>query len=310
MSGKLHILIADNKYEMRKGCAEAMDTARFMLHFAETPTEARRVLDQGGIDVAVIDIRLIDDDDEGDTSGLDLTYDERYAALPKIIFTVIDEKEVSSSELFRPYGGALPPNARLMRKHRVAEELSDAATDISQRSRRVDIPSTAEAVAEAVQDVAGRYPALREAREATEKAIDSYYARVQRKAEIAFWVAIAIALAGFVLTAVAVVLIVRHNYVAASAAGVAGAIQASVGSWLAWSNETGRTFHDTYLLSTLSQYRFEASVRACDLLPEQQRLATLEAVIRRANEHWFPTEYDIQRRRHGHVWIRRGRAHG
>jgi hypothetical protein len=52
--------------------------------FAFDPAEAKRILEQGNIDLAIIDIRLMDDNDEKDISGL-VVAKETAPSIPKII---------------------------------------------------------------------------------------------------------------------------------------------------------------------------------------------------------------------------------
>ncbi|MGA9349745.1 MAG: TIR domain-containing protein [Anaerolineae bacterium] len=80
------ILFADNDLHFLKTRAEFLEQEGYLVVPATNVTEARRKLEIGGIDLAIIDIRLEDDDDEKDTSGLVLARDVA-RSVPKIILT-------------------------------------------------------------------------------------------------------------------------------------------------------------------------------------------------------------------------------
>lgn len=81
-----NILFADNDPDFLKTRAEFLEQEGYRVIPAVDPTEARRKLESGGIDLAIIDIRLSDDDDEKDASGLILAK-ESDRTVPKIILT-------------------------------------------------------------------------------------------------------------------------------------------------------------------------------------------------------------------------------
>ncbi len=83
---KATILFADNDPDFLATRREFLERAGYTVIPASNPTEARQKLEIGGIDLAILDIRLENDDDERDTSGLMLA--KRVArAIPKIILT-------------------------------------------------------------------------------------------------------------------------------------------------------------------------------------------------------------------------------
>jgi CheY-like chemotaxis protein len=81
------ILFADNNSEFLKTRSEFLEKAGYSVIPALNPAEAREALGRGGIDLAIIDIRLVNDDDEKDNSGLALAKDAAFKPIPKIILT-------------------------------------------------------------------------------------------------------------------------------------------------------------------------------------------------------------------------------
>jgi DNA-binding NtrC family response regulator len=80
------ILFADNDPDFLKTRTDFLEQEGYQVVPATDPTEARRLLERGGVDLAILDIRLRDDDDDKDTSGLTLAK-EVARTIPKVILT-------------------------------------------------------------------------------------------------------------------------------------------------------------------------------------------------------------------------------
>ena len=84
---RLRILFADNNPLFLKIRSELLEKAGFRnIRVSLSVEEARNLRDEL-VDIAVFDIRLEDDLDSNDTSGLDLAKDPAYRSVPKIILT-------------------------------------------------------------------------------------------------------------------------------------------------------------------------------------------------------------------------------
>lgn len=66
------ILIADNDTDFLETRAEFLRKEQYRVLTASSPTEARRKFAQEHVDVVIVDIRLVNDDDEKDNSGVEL----------------------------------------------------------------------------------------------------------------------------------------------------------------------------------------------------------------------------------------------
>lgn len=64
------ILFADNLQDFLDERREFLEQAGYTVVTADNPVDAARILEHGGIDLAILDIRLVDDDDMEDKSGL------------------------------------------------------------------------------------------------------------------------------------------------------------------------------------------------------------------------------------------------
>ena len=87
------ILFADDNSEFRETHTELLVGEGYKIIPAATPEEARGILDQGQVDLAILDLRLVDDRDDRDISGLIIAR-ETARSIPKIILTMHDTYEV------------------------------------------------------------------------------------------------------------------------------------------------------------------------------------------------------------------------
>jgi len=111
---KATILFADNHPDFSKARVEMLEAEEYHVIVATNPTEARRLLQKNNIDLAILDIRLLDDDDEKDTSGLTIAK-EVAPSVPKIILT--DYPSVDAvREALKPQLHGLPPAVDFLEK--------------------------------------------------------------------------------------------------------------------------------------------------------------------------------------------------
>jgi len=80
------ILFADNNLRFANVRREFLEEKGYKIITVTSPAEAKKMIDHQQLDLAIIDIRLIDDDDENDHSGIILAK-ESNPNVPKIILT-------------------------------------------------------------------------------------------------------------------------------------------------------------------------------------------------------------------------------
>ncbi len=80
------ILFADNDPDFLETRAEFLEKEGFQVLQAISPADAERLLEEMDIHLAILDIRLVDDDDEKDISGI-LLAQESLRNIPKIFLT-------------------------------------------------------------------------------------------------------------------------------------------------------------------------------------------------------------------------------
>lgn len=109
------ILFADNIKRFLRVRSEFLKSSGFEVLPAHTIEEAERILKNEWIHLAILDIRLVDDDNDSDISGLILAKDEAYAHVPKIILTGFPTY-TAVREALGPVLNGLPPAVAFLAK--------------------------------------------------------------------------------------------------------------------------------------------------------------------------------------------------
>lgn len=103
-----YIMFADNDLDFLATRSEFLERAEYFVFQAKTLAEAEWLLQNANIHLAVLDIRMENDDDELDKSGIELAKNKQYRVIPKIILTnfayydSIREVLIAESSGFRP----------------------------------------------------------------------------------------------------------------------------------------------------------------------------------------------------------------
>ena len=110
------ILIADNNPDFVEARTEFLEMKGYRVLKAYSPDEAREILDRELVHLAILDIRLTDDTDEADTSGLRLAQELAYRSLPKIMLTGFPSVDAIKAVLKHPPDEP-PPAVDFVSKH-------------------------------------------------------------------------------------------------------------------------------------------------------------------------------------------------
>jgi len=102
------ILLADNDPDFLATRGEFLKQEGYELVTAQSTAAARRELGEGQINLAIIDIRLVNDDDEKDVSGLTLAQVPAYRSIRKIILTGFPSTDAAREALRLDLGGSPP----------------------------------------------------------------------------------------------------------------------------------------------------------------------------------------------------------
>lgn len=118
------ILFADNDPSFLKVRKEFLEQEGYEVLTATTSAEARRILNEKHVDLALLDIRLENDNDEKDLSGLMLAQEVARSA-PKILLTGFPSYEYVR-EALRPALDGLPAAVGFIAKQEGWEAMSQA----------------------------------------------------------------------------------------------------------------------------------------------------------------------------------------
>ncbi len=91
-NAQMRILVADNDDGMRQALVEFLQEEGYAALESSRPDEARRLLREGNVDVAVLDVRLLDDNDPFDLSGLEVACNSA-PEIPKVLMTRFDDPD-------------------------------------------------------------------------------------------------------------------------------------------------------------------------------------------------------------------------
>lgn len=93
------ILLVDNNEDYRRTLRRLLETEGFRVQEAASITEANEKIESLRIDLALVDLRLTDDQDEYDFSGIDLAEKAREKGIPCIIVTAYPSIESTRQAL-------------------------------------------------------------------------------------------------------------------------------------------------------------------------------------------------------------------
>ena len=122
---KKKILIVDNDLDFLDSRAEALDKAGYQVYKSTSLDQAESFLANNWVHVAVIDVRMRDDSDDRDTSGLSLAKKELYRSIPKIILTRYPSY-IAVREALGPAVEGLPPAVAYVSKKDGAKAMIEA----------------------------------------------------------------------------------------------------------------------------------------------------------------------------------------
>ena len=128
---KPKILIADNNKHFLGSLKDLLRTCHYDVIAVKTAQDAAFALDNDECDVAILDIRLRDDNDEHDTSGLEVAR-MRGCSIPKIILTQFGTVDLVA-ESMRPRAGYCRGVVNFINKEENEKLLEAIETALSQR---------------------------------------------------------------------------------------------------------------------------------------------------------------------------------
>lgn len=257
------ILVAENNDEFAASIVEYLEEKGFEVIKASNEHEARtQLMKSDALDLAILDIRLKDDNDDQDTSGLNLA--KAYAHnLPKIMLTGFPSVEMTR-EALAPQLKGLPPAVDFIAKregpHALLQAVRNAlaiGSQLSASTRKITVR------------------------------IDSDYQAARAQATLNYWVSLISSIAGIIFLFVSISWALLGKYDVAIPGIIAGVIAETIGLLSFSRVDRANTRMDIYHHELLETQQFENLFTACrDLNAENSELYRGK-VIEYAARRWF-----------------------
>ena len=134
----LRVLIADNHQAFLQTRAEFLQKAGYDVITAETPEDTISLLDSYHFHIVILDIRMRNNDDEKDISGITLAKDPRYKHIPKIILTNFPAYQHVREVLGPDIVSNLPPAVDFIAKNEGAEAMIQAVQKAEKKHIKIN----------------------------------------------------------------------------------------------------------------------------------------------------------------------------
>lgn len=258
------IMFADNNKHFRKERMEFLEREGYQVYPAASLTEARRLLEQGNIDLAILDLRLEDDQDEEDRSGLFLAKNTN-TSIPKIILTGFAEHQDMRDALGASLEG-LPPAVDFITKQAGAETLLQAVRK-ALKLRNVWFSTTQAGIT---------------------SQLDEDYARARKEANIHYWICLGMSLVGAIIITLGAMLVLRRVISTGIVTAVSGLITELVNLLFFTRLDGAYRRVDRYHEELLQSKRLENLLSACGEFAEpKNREETLKQIIQTTAKQWM-----------------------
>src|ERR1043165_5796807 len=131
------LMLADNDLDFLEYRAQLLRNSNHEVITAGSLEEAVRILSECHVNIAILDMRLVDDNDPHDISGLTLAKRPEFRAIPKILLTGFPTWETVRDGLSGSADG-VPPVLEYLPKAEVADALVQAVCKSFSRHVLID----------------------------------------------------------------------------------------------------------------------------------------------------------------------------
>jgi CheY-like chemotaxis protein len=258
------LLVADNDINSLETWAKVLWKAGYEVRNASNPYQAHQLLENTAVDLAVLDLRLIDDEDENDISGLKIAAVKSFRYIPKVILTAFP---ISYENLRNILGSSV-------------DELPSAVAFVD----KTEGPETLLAV---IRQTLETWPRLRVSTIKVSDQIRADHAIARRQATLNYWMTSVLSVCGF-LVIMACVVLVWFNQIALGAAGlVVSLLLEALGHMFYRQLERSNRRMDMYHQELLQTYWLEYLVAAAAQLPSAEQVRCTEYALYMATNHWL-----------------------
>jgi CheY-like chemotaxis protein len=260
---KTTVLFVDNDAEFLQTWREFLEHEGYQIIPALDPSEARGILEQRHVDLAIVDIRLLNDDDEKDVSGLNLA--KRAApSVPKIILTRFPTYD-AVREALGPQLEGLPPAVDFVAKQ--------------------DGPQALLTAVRKVLKLRGRFL---ETLNGLSDQIKEDYEDARQQAKVNYWASLGVSIAGIIIIFAGIGLAIEDILTVGIPSAITGLTAEAVSLLFFKRADTANKRMDRYHNELLQTRRFDNLLAACDELSTAERQESYkEKVIEAATELWL-----------------------
>jgi CheY-like chemotaxis protein len=258
------ILFAENDADFLETWCEFLQKDGYRVIPALDPREAMAILEKRQVDVAVIDIRLINDDDEKDVSGLELA--KRVAPeVRKVILTRFPDYN-ATREALGPQLHGLPAAIDFVAKQDGPHALLTAIR------KALKLPN--------------RYF---KGLDALSRQIRNDYEDAREQAKVNFWGSFVVSTVGILIIFAGVALAMANQLLIGFTSTVAGVVVQAIGLLFFKRADLANRRMDKYHRELLETRRFDNLLAACDvLLIADRQEECKQQVIAAATNYWLP----------------------
>jgi CheY-like chemotaxis protein len=258
------ILLADNNAENRLTWQRILSNAGYDVKLAGNPEEARQMMSNTRLDLAILDLRLVDDNDGRDISGILIAKEQAFRHIPKIILTAYNTSYSDLRSVSGPVIDELPATVAF-----------------------VDKAESPQALLELIQQTLENWPRLRSAVIKVTQQIKEDHEEARQQARLNYRAAWILSILAAIIILVGIAL-TWMNRLAIGIVATAGGIVGEVISVLFFMRvNSANSRMDVYHRELLQTYWFEFLIAAADELPLEKRVVCKEKTIITAIKYWL-----------------------
>jgi CheY-like chemotaxis protein len=257
------LLIADNNQDYLNEVTRDFEAAGYQVLAASNPQQARNVLEQGQVDLAILDVRLADDS-EMDVSGLEIALDRTFLKIPKIMLT--------------KFGANVQTLAKVLG---LAPEKLPYALDFVEKAKGTDV------LIEAVRRALRLWPSVRTAAIEVSQQARADYTIILQQAKRNYYLALGVSIIGFIFISLGIVLALFKGLAIGVVGSASGIIIQGLSYLFFRRTDLSNVRMDIYHRELLETYWLELLLAACERLPLDRRIACTEQSISAATRRWL-----------------------
>jgi CheY-like chemotaxis protein len=258
------LLLADNEAKFRETWGKILSDAGYDIRLASNPEQVRALLRETGIDLAILDLRLVDDEDEKDVSGLEVATDKAFRHIPKIVLTAFPTSYENLRKTLGPTLDELPPAIAF-----------------------VDKAEGPKALLEVIHHALAIWPRLRMSTAKVSEQIKADHRVARQQARLNYVVAFAVSVLGFLVIFTGICLAWFDKLAIGIVGTASGIILEALGYLFFTRLDLANDRMDTYHRELLQTYWLELLLAACEQLPSERQVVCTERAIGVAIDGWL-----------------------